>query len=132
MRVVSAGRWIRLALGAIALFAVLALPTSAAGVSRAATPASWSTPAKFDFGDHTYPRQMFGVSCPSSSLCVAVDDSGNVLTSTAPTDASTWTVTNVDGTHPLADVSCPTTTLCVAGDSSIGSATWRDRVCDAP
>jgi hypothetical protein len=58
-----------------------------------------------------------GVSCPSSGLCVAVDGSGNVVTSSNPTGgAAAWTVTNVDGTNILKGVSCPSSGLCVAVD----------------
>jgi hypothetical protein len=48
-------------------------------------------------------------------LCVAVDDNGNVATSTNPTGgAGDWTITNLDGTVVLNGVSCaPSTTSCV-------------------
>jgi hypothetical protein len=61
---------------------------------------------------------MQSVSCPSATLCVAVDADGNVLTSTNPTGgAATWQRWLVDPGNWLASVSCPTTALCVAGDS---------------
>jgi hypothetical protein len=60
-----------------------------------------------------------GVSCPSTSLCVATYDAGTitptggVLTSTNPTGgAAAWTATTLN--QSLNGVSCPTTTLCVA------------------
>jgi hypothetical protein len=60
-----------------------------------------------------------GVSCPSSSLCVAVGDSGNVATSDNPIGgAAAWTVTHVDGSNSLNGVSCPSSGLCVAVDRS--------------
>jgi hypothetical protein len=58
-----------------------------------------------------------GVSCPSVSLCVAVDDLGDVVTSTDPTGgASAWSVTDADGAYDLDGVSCPSSSLCVAVD----------------
>jgi hypothetical protein len=58
-----------------------------------------------------------GVSCPSSGLCVAVDEWGDVVTSTNPTGgASAWTVTHVDGSNFLSGVSCPSSGLCVTVD----------------
>jgi Bacterial Ig-like domain (group 3) len=60
-----------------------------------------------------------GVSCPSSGLCVAVDQFGNVVTSSNPTGgAAAWTVTHVDGINSLAGVSCASSSLCVAVDRS--------------
>jgi hypothetical protein len=58
-----------------------------------------------------------GITCQSASLCVAVDSTGDVVTSTDPTGGpSAWTVRNVDP-HPLVGVSCPSATLCVAVDT---------------
>src|SRR5439155_25704446 len=60
-----------------------------------------------------------GVACPSTILCVAVDQGGNVVTSKNPTGGATaWKVTHVAGTALLNGVSCPTPTLCIAvGDN---------------
>jgi tartrate dehydratase beta subunit/fumarate hydratase class I family protein len=72
---------------------------------------------------------MTGISCPSSAFCVAVDQVGNVATSSNPIGgAAAWAVTHVDGKNctvtatsappcALTAVSCPTTTFCVATDS---------------
>jgi hypothetical protein len=64
------------------------------------------------------PNRLQAVSCPSTRLCVATDDAGNVWTSTDPTEgASAWTKANVDGSEKiLSGVSCPTEKLCVAVD----------------
>ena len=52
------------------------------------------------------------VSCPSATLCVAVDRAGNLLTSTNPGGgAATWSSTHIGG---LVAVSCPSNSLCVA------------------
>jgi hypothetical protein len=60
---------------------------------------------------------LSAISCPTVSLCVATDASGDVVTSTDPTGgAAAWKVTNVDGSSYLSAISCPTTSLCVAVD----------------
>jgi hypothetical protein len=64
------------------------------------------------------PEPLQGVSCPSVSLCAAVDYNGNALISrnpAAPTVA--WGRESVDQGH-LDGVSCPSRSLCVAVDSS--------------
>jgi hypothetical protein len=68
-----------------------------------------------------------GISCPSTTLCVAIDASGRVMHSTTPLTGSTaWTKpVRIDtSTQPgggyagLAAISCPTTKLCIAVDNS--------------
>ncbi len=61
---------------------------------------------------------LTAVSCPSERLCVAVDDRGNVLTSTDPTGGPrTWAKRHVDRRGGrLTAVSCPSASLCVAVD----------------
>ncbi len=89
------------------------LPASALG-----TPLSWSAAAPImpssvgaTFG---YPQ----VSCPSASLCVATNSTGDVAVTSNPTGgAGTWQLTDVDGTHALTAVSCPTASFCAATDS---------------
>jgi hypothetical protein len=58
------------------------------------------------------------VSCLSSGLCVAVDDAGNVVTSSNPTaGAAAWAVNKVDGSYnSLRGVACPSSSLCVVVD----------------
>jgi len=68
------------------------------------------------------PCYLSSVSCPSTGLCVAVDESGNVISSTNPSGGSSaWKVTNLIGGGGLYDpysiqasVSCPTSGLCIA------------------
>ncbi|MHB1930279.1 MAG: hypothetical protein ACYCUG_12815, partial [Acidimicrobiales bacterium] len=81
----------------------------------AASPAlTWGPPTQVDGG-----RTFTGISCPSVSLCVAVDVNGNVVTSTNPTGGvSAWTAANVDPGNTLSGVSCPSASLCVAVDGS--------------
>jgi hypothetical protein len=59
------------------------------------------------------------ISCPSTSLCVAVDGVGHVLTSTDPGGgAASWDIADIDGSNELNGVSCPTSTFCVAVDGA--------------
>jgi hypothetical protein len=58
-----------------------------------------------------------GVSCPTRSLCVAVDNLGDVVTSTRPTQGfSAWRFARVDRSAGFDGVACPTPHLCVAVD----------------
>jgi hypothetical protein len=66
-------------------------------------------------------NSLFGISCKTTTFCVATDGSGNVVTSTDPASATPiWTVTKVDGNNLLSGVACPTTTLCVVTDQTNG------------
>ena len=80
---------------------------------------------------------LAGVSCPSVSLCVAVDAVGNVIASTNPTGgASTWHAAKVDskgtvcspdsGCVGLNRASCPSASLCVAADLAGNVLTSND------
>jgi Divergent InlB B-repeat domain len=82
------------------------------------SPLSWSSPVAIDS-----PNALYAVSCPSASLCVAVDSAGNVVTATDPVHGP-WAVASVD--HILDSISCPSTSLCVAVDggfSGVDSST---------
>ena len=58
------------------------------------------------------------MSCPSTSLCVAADERGNVVTSTDPAGGSgAWTVAEIRGAGAISGVSCASASLCVAVDS---------------
>jgi hypothetical protein len=110
-----------------ALSVLLALLVLAVGVfgpqaARAAGLLSWSPPQPIEQGGVA---DLAHVSCPSTSLCVAVDAFyGDVVTSTNPTGgASAWTATNIDSRNgnpgsALNGVSCPSSSLCVAVDGS--------------
>jgi hypothetical protein len=65
-------------------------------------------------------NSLNAVSCPSTTLCVAVDGLGNALTSFAPTGAaSKWTLTPaIDGNGSLEGVSCRESGSCVAVDDA--------------
>jgi hypothetical protein len=76
------------------------------------------------------PNLLRGVSCPSVSLCVAVDSVGNIISSGAPTGgAPAWALTHIDDNSdygctgggptcqaPLMGVSCATPSSCSAAD----------------
>ena len=74
---------------------------------------NWSPPVLVDPGATA---ALVGVSCPSVGLCVAVDGSGRVITSTAPSAETGWRVARLHGAPQLVDVSCPSTSLCIAVD----------------
>jgi len=97
---------------------------------------AWSHPAHVDA--NTAPSGgsvgLSAISCPSVTLCVAVDGASpaNVVTSTTPTrGASAWKLAAVGGV--LTSVSCPTVTLCVAAGSqhyfsaspTAGASSWH-------
>jgi hypothetical protein len=58
------------------------------------------------------------LSCASARLCVGVDSSGRIVSSTHPSggagDWRTQTISGPAGPVPLTQVSCPSTSLCVA------------------
>jgi hypothetical protein len=98
--------------------AVLAAPTSGAE-AQIVGPLSWDPPVRIDpAADAPGDGSIAAVSCPSTSLCVAVDVAGNVMTSTSPDDgAQAWSFAHVNGAR-LTDVSCPSASLCVAVDTA--------------
>ncbi len=66
-----------------------------------------------------YRRYLRAVSCPSTSLCVVVDDQGRAVVSTDPAaPAPTWSVPATIDNEGLLGISCPSTSLCVAVDEA--------------
>jgi hypothetical protein len=67
---------------------------------------------------------LVGVSCPSVARCVAVDFSGNVLTTQNPTAAAPWTSAPTDGNKlsSLWGISCPQVSFCATVDGPGGRA----------
>ncbi|MFL5824223.1 MAG: hypothetical protein ACJ764_12375 [Solirubrobacteraceae bacterium] len=108
------------ALTCLAWLAILVLPA----LSAAATGA-WSRPVRVDdFAPTNRIDSLKAVQCPSTSLCVAVDDQGNVITSTKPGGGrGTWKISfptsgsqfESGRTMPLQDLGCPAAGLCVLG-----------------
>ena len=108
----------RALLAAVCGCAVVGSPAPA----RADSPLSWSGATNVD-GSH----YLHAASCPSASMCVAVDGprdamdaAGDVVTSTNPSGgAAAWTVAHVDtGSNNIFGISCPSVSLCVAVDSA--------------
>jgi hypothetical protein len=68
-----------------------------------------------------------GLACPSTTLCIGVDDAGAVLRTTKPTGAaSSWKrQVQTPVTHGLNSVSCPRTGFCAAvgDDDTLGVST---------
>ena len=65
------------------------------------------------------PTGALSVSCPSVSLCVAVDGDMNILTSVNPAGGqAAWAVGPFDPSGELDYISCPSSSLCVATGSS--------------
>ncbi|HTZ88460.1 MAG TPA: IPT/TIG domain-containing protein [Solirubrobacteraceae bacterium] len=63
-------------------------------------------------------RTITGVSCPTTGFCAAVDDQGDLLTTTDPASgAAQWAVQQVDQNRRLEAISCVAgTTTCVSVD----------------
>jgi len=74
--------------GACAALATLAVASAA----KADSPLTWTGPLQIDATNIVQ-----AVSCPSTTLCVAVDNAGNTVTTTDPSDGATatWTVKNI-------------------------------------
>jgi hypothetical protein len=94
--------------------------------ANAATP-TWTVEAidpaagEVAFGDGIV--GLTAVSCPSTALCVAVDQYGSVFTSTDPEEGSqaAWTARGEDeniANGGFTSISCPSTSLCAAVDDS--------------
>jgi hypothetical protein len=106
---------VRAATAAAALLCAVLLACLGAAQAGAVPALSWSA-ANID------ETALTGVSCASSSLCVAVAE-GHALVSTSPTGgASTWHSAGISGAGALAGVSCPSSALCVAVDGSGSTA----------
>ena len=113
----------------IAVFAFAVAPAA-----QAASPLTWSSPRLVD---HVAPfghsKGLFGVSCPSRSLCVGPVDHGVVTSTDATSQSPSWTLTKM-AEDPIG-ISCPTSSLCVAidyqgnvissTDPTGGSTAWK-------
>jgi len=99
--------------------------------ASAASPITWSAPEQVlpgfvapAFGEQPESTPEFrGVACPASTLCVAVDDKSDIVTSANPTGgAATWHTAHIPSAT-LSGVTCRSRTLCVAwGGSGIESS----------
>jgi hypothetical protein len=81
----------------------------------------WTAPKQIDSGDGSGETDLSGVSCTSSSFCVAVDSYGHALTY----NGARWTkrVAVVPSPYHLWDVSCSSPSFCLAG-SDDGAAIY--------
>lgn len=78
---------------------------------------AWSTPVTIDAG--FVPQ---GLSCPTASFCVAVDNGGRALVY----DSGTWEgASDVDGAVEIDSVSCPTAKFCMAVDQAGNAITFN-------
>jgi hypothetical protein len=79
-------------------------------------------------GGMTCQAPLMGVSCPSASLCVAADFTGNILQTSTPTASAPWPsdYSGGGGAQSLWSVSCPTLGFCATVDGSSGNDfTWN-------
>jgi hypothetical protein len=80
----------------------------------------WSKPIRIDTTAATGGGNvgLAGISCPTTKLCVAVDNAvnGNVISTTTPTtyQAKSWTITSLGSSVTLDSVSCASVSFCVA------------------
>ncbi|HKG04516.1 MAG TPA: hypothetical protein VKB03_15160 [Conexibacter sp.] len=100
----------------LAAIAALALTSAVAG---AAASSAWSFASVPGTGPAPA-AHVLDVSCASSSLCVALDDAGNALSTTLPTSTlARWQTTPVSPGLALNDVACTASGFCAAvGDNS--------------
>lgn len=95
-------------LGAYLSAAILTLGATQVAAADAAELLAWGPPLNGVEGLH-------GVSCVSTSTCVAVAGNGDIASTTNATAELPWEATNVTGAEPLDGVSCsPTGDVCVA------------------
>ena len=98
---------------------MLAIASGVLGASPASAIAvpqlSWSPPARVDSG-----QTPSAISCPSTELCVLVDQAGRRITSADPLAAEpSWQPpVSIDPGHGLTSVSCASVRTCVAVDDS--------------
>jgi hypothetical protein len=109
----------------------------APGAAEAAGALTFSAPAKIANAPYASTHDLTALNCISTTLCVAGDAAGNLITTTEPTSgAAAWTVAEqVDPSAQINAVSCSSQALCVAAgnDGAIihstnptgGSSAWK-------
>jgi hypothetical protein len=103
---------------------VLAVPGLAPGVARASTAPPPMVTSPLDFSASStidtltpfaHPFDLRFLSCPTSSLCVAMDNAENILTTTDPTaPIGSWSSFRTDMANPGDGLSCPSASFCIA------------------
>src|SRR4051794_11329545 len=100
--------------------ACICLGAVAATGSTGASAATWDGR---QLAGESYRLPLLGISCPSTSLCVAVGGNNTIASATLPTgDASNWKVVHAGAgeisigpnQRQIRAISCPSTQLCVA------------------
>jgi hypothetical protein len=101
------------------LFALLTALLAFAGVAASAaqaTTVSWKASVRIEPPSH---GGISGVACPSSNLCVAVDQEGYVIVSTSPSKSKWRRPIYVDHNGGgINAISCPSIRLCIAVDNN--------------
>jgi len=108
----------------MAMALAMSLVAFPGSVLASSSPLVWASPVPIDGQPpYAYPTKVSGVSCPSTSLCVAVDEVGDVLVSSDPAGGvAAWVRSKV--AENLNALSCPSNGLCVAvGDGVIAVST---------
>jgi hypothetical protein len=114
--VASAASWARSAPATLHLS-----PAASSATTASPTPIRWSTPQLVS-SPHMAKHQLVAIKCPTTSLCVALDDAGDILTSRNPgAGARAWKRAHVD--RGLTAIACPSASLCVAVDSNGNAVT---------
>jgi hypothetical protein len=103
-------RRIKIILPLIGLLMLLSLPAAASAASF-----TWNKAIRLE---PVTDGGLDAVSCPNLQLCVAGDQSGDVLTSTTPTKGGWSAAAKVDHAGAITAISCPTTTFCAAVDQA--------------
>ena len=98
---------------AIAGLAWLGQAPPPASAAPAGAALAFSAPTYLNAGLGYGPTTLTGVSCPSGTLCVAVDSLGREV-AFSPTDPSAWSAYQIDGSRALNAVSCIAPSRCVA------------------
>jgi hypothetical protein len=123
MRRTLTALWLATALSALAM---LIAGAASAHASRPA-PMRWTAPALIDHAG-TSGHFAQALACPSTSLCVAADDTGSVLTNVDPFGDATWQLTRVDDAGGFSEaqedsidsLACPSLHLCLGVDGDGG------------
>jgi hypothetical protein len=117
-----------------AYVAILLSMALVAGCSTSTTPDSagphWSKPVQAEgAAPSAVYRSLYGVSCPSSTLCVAVDENGSALF----WRSGRWSMPQpVWSGGTLNSVSCPTSTFCTAMSAGGSALTYDGRSWSSP
>jgi hypothetical protein len=92
-------------------------------IGAAVSPAAADAPLEWTGGllvDQKPPfdaNKIRSVSCPSTTFCAAVDDTGSVTSSSNPTNGSSWSRQLVANFRDFRGISCPSASLCFAIDT---------------